>query len=137
MVDIKQSMYHRVLRVSALTCALVLLFESGLISNSTAILSQNTHQYLANAVGVGASIEPTELNTLTAELTSQKLALQQREEALREREIDVGLAENGQQDKMVYILSGILFILLVLIILNYTLDFLRYREQKMLLKEAV
>ena len=137
MVDIRQSMYHRVLRVSALTCALVLLFESGLISNSTAILSQNTHQYLANAVGVGASIEPTELNTLTAELTSQKLALQQREEALREREIDVGLAESGQQDKRVEILSGILFILLVLIILNYTLDFLRYREQKMLLKEAV
>jgi hypothetical protein len=138
MVDIRQSMYHRVLRVLALTCALVLLFESGLVHNSTALLSQNTHQYLANVVGVGASIEPTELNSLTAELTAQKLALRQREDAVREREIDVGLAEGGQQqDTTIYILSGILFVLLVLIVLNYTLDFLRYREQKFRSKEAV
>lgn len=132
MVDIKQSMYHRVLRVAALTCALVLLFESGLVHNSTALLSQNTHQYLANAVGIGATVEPTELNMVTAELTAAKMEL------AREREINVGLAGGQSSDRAIYILSGILFILLVLIVLNYTLDFLRYREQKSLrLKEAV
>ncbi len=126
MVDIKESKYHRVLRVSALVCALVLLFESGLVHKSTAALSQNTHQYLANAVGVGASVEPTELNTVTAELTAAKMEL------AREREINVGLREGTNDDRAIYILSGILFILLVLIVLNYTLDFLRYREQKSL-----
>ncbi|MBP6924597.1 MAG: hypothetical protein KBB78_03440 [Candidatus Pacebacteria bacterium] len=132
MVDIKHSTYHRVLRVSALTCAFVLLFESGLVHSSTALLSQNTHQYLANAVGVGASIEPTELNMVTAELTAAKMELQ------REREINVGLAQGQGGNQAIYILSGILFILLVLIVLNYALDYLRYRDQKLLrLKEAV
>lgn len=133
MIDIKQSMYHRVLRVSALTCALVLLFESGAVHQSTAILSQNTHQYLANAVGIGASVEPTELNMVTAELTAAKMEL------AREREINVGLKDGeGESEKTIYILSGILFILLVLIVLNYTLDYLRYREQKALqIKQAV
>jgi hypothetical protein len=125
-VDIRNSMYHKVLRVTAVVCALTLVFESGLLHESTALLSKNTHQYLANAVGVGASIEPTELNTVTAELTAAKMELQ------REREINVGLAERGGNDRAIYILSGILFVLLVLIILNYTLDYLRYREQKML-----
>jgi len=120
-------MYHRVLRVFVVVCAFVLLFESGLVHESTALLSKNTHQYLANAVGVGASVDPTELNTVTAELTAAKMELQ------REREINVGLTERGGNDSAVYILSGILFVLLVLIILNYTLDYLRYREQKMLI----
>jgi hypothetical protein len=132
MIDVKNSMYHRVLRVAALVTAFVLLFESGLVHHSTAILSQNTHQYLANAVGVGASVEPTELNMVTAELTAAKIELQ------REREINVGLREGQGNDNTVYILSGILFVMLVLIILNYTLDYLRYREQKSLrLTEAV
>jgi hypothetical protein len=119
-------MYHKVLRVAAVVCALTLLFESGLLHESTKIMSKNTHQYLANSVGVGASINPTELNTVTAELTAAKMELQ------REREINVGITERGNNDRMIYILSGILFVLLVLIILNYTLDYLRYREQKML-----
>jgi hypothetical protein len=125
------SMYHRVLRVSALVCACVLLFESGLVIESTRQLSLDTHSYLASVVGMSASVEPTELNTLTSELTEQKLALDAREAAIREREIEVGLAP-GQatgNERMIYILSGILFVLLVLIILNYALDYLRYRER--------
>jgi ABC-type Na+ efflux pump permease subunit len=104
----------------------VLLFESGFIDRSTSLLAQNTHRYLANAIGVGASVEKTELNTVTAELTAARMELQ------REREINVGLKEgNSGNEKTVYILSGILFILLVLIVLNYVLDFLRYRERKL------
>ncbi len=122
---IKDSMYHRVLRVATVVCAFVLLFESGLVHESTALMSQNTHQYLANAVGVGASVESTELNTVTAELTAAKMELQ------REREINVGLREGRpDNDTTIYILSGILFVLLVLIVLNYTLDYLRWREQR-------
>ena len=129
MKSIEDSLYHRVLRVSAVVCACVLLFESGLVSPVTKQLSLHTHQYLANAVGVGASVEPTELNSLTSDLTKQRLALQAREQAVREREIEIGLVPGeSSQDTSIYILSGILFILLVLIILNYTLDYLRARE---------
>lgn len=128
---LEDTMYHRVLRTSALVCALVLLFESGIISQSSARLALNTNEYLANAVGVGAGVEPTELNTLTAELTAQKKKLGDREAAIHEREIEVGLATGevpGQTTT--YVLAGVLFILLVLIVLNYILDYLRSRQPK-------
>lgn len=131
--DVKHSKYHKVLRVSAVVCTMMLLFESGLVHDSTRKLSIGTHEYLANAVGATASIDPTELNSLTAELTAQKLALQQRETSLREREIEIGLlpGESANQ-KTTYILAGVLFLLLILIVLNYTLDYLRLRETKRL-----
>jgi hypothetical protein len=131
--DVKHSKYHKVLRVSAVVCTMMLLFESGLVHDSTRQLSIGTHEYLANAVGATASIDPTELNSLTAELTAQKLALQQRETSLREREIEIGLlpGESANQ-KTTYILAGVLFLLLILIVLNYTLDYLRLREMKRL-----
>lgn len=118
------------LRVSALVCALVLVFESGLISESTAQLSRGTSSYLANAIGVGASVQPTELNMLTAELTERERDLDIREAALAEREIEVNLSrEAGSGDTATYLLASILFILLVLILLNYVLDYLRLKEQ--------
>lgn len=133
----QDSMYHRVLRVTATVFALVLLFESGLVHDSTALLSMNTHQYLANAVGVGASIDPTELNTMTAELTAQKRALDQREAALREREIAVDLGGSASNERTTYVLAAVLFILLVLIILNYVLDFLRSRQRGQFIAKGV
>lgn len=133
-----ESMYHRVLRVSAVVCALVLLFESGLVHQSTAYLAQNTHHYLAQAVGMSASVEPTELNTMTAELTKQKSALDAREAALREREIEIGL--NGGErpnETSTYVLASILFALLVLIVINYTLDYVRAKQQRQSVPQTV
>ena len=124
MKRLDESMYHRVLRVSLVVCALVLIFESGLVSPLTRQLSVETHQYLANVVGMSASVEPTELNSLAAELSKQKLALD-----AREREIEVNLAKSQSANQTsTYVLAGILFVLLVLIILNYTLDYLRSKE---------
>jgi hypothetical protein len=131
MKEISDTTYHRVLRVASVVCAVALLFESGIISPVTRQLSVETHQYLANAVGVGAAVEPTELNSLTSELTKQKLALQAREQQIAEREIEIGLAAGQSANQTsTYVLSGVLFILLVLIILNYTLDYLRAREPR-------
>jgi hypothetical protein len=107
----------------------MLIFQSGVIVQSSKQLSLNTQNYLANAVGMSASVEPTELNTLTAELTAQRLALSARETAVAEREIAVNLAQGGSSQRTTYVLSTILFILLVLIIINYGLDFLRSRER--------
>jgi hypothetical protein len=77
-------------------------------------------------IGINASVAPTELNTLTAQLT-------QREQELREREIAVQLKEESPSestDMSTYILSILLFILLVLIVLNYALDYIRTKQSQ-------
>lgn len=126
----KDSNYHRFLRVTVIVFAFILLFDSGVVNESTARLADGTQVYLATAIGVGASVQPTELNQWTAELTSRERELEAREAALREREIDVSL-NNGSvtgSNYSTYILASILFILLLLILLNYTLDYLRMKE---------
>lgn len=125
--------YHKLLRVAMVVVAFVLLFDSGMVAPATAVLSENTQSYLSAAVGVGASVRPTEVNQITAELTAQRQALDEREAVLAQREIEVGLAESSPTanfDYSTYVLASILFILLVLIVLNYTLDYLRVREQE-------
>ena len=132
----RYSKYHKVLRVSAVVCALGLLFQSGIVYESTKHLSMGAQQYIANAVGASASIDPTELNSLTAELTAQKLALQQRESKILDREIEIGLTPGAREiATSTYVFSGILFILLVLIVLNYGLDYMRLKEKRTTLVE--
>jgi len=117
------TVYHKLLRITALTLAFVLLFVSGVFTPITKELSRNAGSYVAAGIGMNASVLPTETNTLTAQL-------QERERALKQREIDVSLRESGgNTDMATYILSMLLFILLVLIILNYVLDFVRARQQ--------
>lgn len=127
----RNSTYHRILRVSAVVCALALVFASGLMSESTARISNGTFAYLATAIGMSASVQPTELNQLTAQLTAKERELAAREAALREREISVDIGSGGASgDRATYILASILFILLVLILINYTLDYMRLREER-------
>ncbi len=127
----EHTLYHSFLRVSAVVCAITLLFDGGFIFEDTARLSQNTQHYLANAVSVSVGIAPTELNTLTAELTEQKRALDAREQAIVEREIELQKNPSiaSQSDASTFILSIVLFVLLALIILNYGLDYARVRKE--------
>lgn len=119
------SAYHSFLRVTVVVLAAVLVFDSGLFTSATAQLSGQTQQYLANAVGVYAGVAPNEVNTLTTRITELEQQLSQ-----REREIDPGLGGLGTaSNASTFILSGILFIFLVLIILNYALDYARARER--------
>ena len=127
------SAYHMVLRVTGVMLALLLVFDSGVLLPVTKELSIGAQQYVANTVGATARVEQTELNTLTAELTRQKKELDEREVALNERELSVGLGGGTQQSVQsdsisTYILSVLLFIILVLIVLNYALDFARSRR---------
>jgi hypothetical protein len=128
-----QSTYHSLLRIAALCVALVMVFESGLLSQTTAQMAGQTERYLANAVGVSVGVAPTELNQITAALTEREQELAARESALTERELEIGLqsgfAGTGT-DTSTFILATILFILLVLIILNYALDYIRSREEQ-------
>ena len=121
--------YHRILRVSLLVSAIALVFESGILSQSTAQLSAGTQLYLANAIGMSAAVQPTELNQYTAKLNAMEQDLAAREAALREREISVELSGGPLNNQSTtYILASILFILLVLILLNYVLYFLKVRN---------
>lgn len=127
----QDSNYHRILRISAVVCSLALVFQSGLVSDATKQMATQTQSYLANAVGASASVAPTELNQYTAELTARQRELDAREAALNDREISLGLTSErspSDTDTTTYILASILFILLVLILLNYTLDYLRSKE---------
>jgi hypothetical protein len=132
MLSSKDTNYHRFLRVSVLVMAFVLIFESGLLVRSSGTVANNVREYLVGAVGMTASVQPTELNQYTAALTQKEQELRDREAALMQREISSGLNEGSTTNSQVstYLLASILFILLVLILLNYALDFLRSREQR-------
>lgn len=122
--------YHSFLRVSLLVTVAVLMFDGGFLFPITKQLSDNTISYLAGtSAGVFASVPSNELNSLTAQLTEQQRILDAREAQLREREIatrDYG--SSGETDYSMYIISSILFILLVLIVLNYVMDWMRIKN---------
>lgn len=122
----QHSTYHSLLRVSALTLSLVLLFASGVLSPVTRELTGSTARYLANAISMSASVAPNDYNALSAQIA-------QKQQELNQREIEVGLKEqsaNAGSELPIYILSTLVFILLVLIVLNYALDFIRARKEK-------
>lgn len=123
-----ESVYHSFLRVSLVVVALLLIFDGGFIAPVTQTLSENTYDYIASsAVGVFAGVGQNELNALTTEITKRTGELDAREKALQEREIAARSYGTNSTDYSVYILSSILFILTVLIVLNYFLDWRRTR----------
>ncbi len=121
--------YHSLLRISSLTLAMVLVFQSGVVSPLTRQLANSTTEYLVAAVGATARVDPTVVNTLTAQVTELEQQLAAREGSNVERTIDAQVSggANTDGDRTTFILSIILFILLTLIIINYVLDFLRSR----------
>lgn len=126
----EQTTYHQVLRISVCVLAFVLLFDSGLLIPHSNEVSKNTQQYLANVIGVTASVETTELNVITAELTERRTQLDAREAVIAEREIQLqsNPVLSPTSNTSTFILSAVLFILLVLIVLNYGLDYARLRS---------
>lgn len=124
--------YHSFLKVTAVVFATVLLFDGGYFHPVTKQLSDNTITYLASVgSSVTAQVAPTELNTLTAELTARERELAEREAELTAREIAVrDFGTSPATDYSTYVLSIILFILTTLIILNYILDWLRIRHTR-------
>lgn len=125
-------LYRSVLRVSVVVTAFILVFQSGLIDERTAVVfSEATDSLYATVVGASASVRPTEINQITAELTRQQQMLAAREETLAAREIELGLAQGSTQsnnETTTYVLAAILLIQLILLILNYVLDYLRSKE---------
>lgn len=128
----EHSTYHKLLRISMLVVTTVLLFQAGLVSTVTARYALDTQHYMANAVGVFVGVAPNELNLITADLTKREMALAARESAVTEREIDVGLIPGTTyltQQTTTLVLAGVLLIILMLLILNYILDYRRWRAR--------
>jgi len=125
-MSIRYSIYHAVLRVSIVVTAVLLLFVSGFLHHTTALIAQDVSRQVATAVGMSLGVTPNELNQITAALTTREQQLQQRELLIREREIELGLSTGASStNTSTYILSAILFILLLMIVFNYILDFSR------------
>jgi hypothetical protein len=123
-MSIRTSTYHRALRVSALITFLLLGFMSGMLFPQGDMLSRTTSAYLANVVGVGASVVPNGTNTLVQELKNRSDLLDQ-----KEREIDARARDHESPfgDPTVLALSLILGVQLILIVTNYILDYRRFR----------
>ena len=131
--------YRSLLRISTAVMAAVLMFQSGLIDALSTQLFSGATQYLGAAVGMSAAVQPTDYNSSTAELSRQQQLLAAREEAVAEREIAVQLNSNegsSSSDRTTYLLAALLFVQLVVIVLNYGLDFLRAKEQQSLLNRV-
>ncbi len=129
----EKTVYHSLLRILICVFALLLVFDSGLLVDSTSALSDQTQRYMASVVGVSVGVAPTEVNQLTARITELESELE-----AKERLIAVSVRDNNQKpafDKSTFLLSIILFILLVLIVLNYALDYLRQRRPTILYNE--
>jgi hypothetical protein len=126
------SIYHRFLRVSLLVMTAILLFDSGAISPVTKQLSDTTIIYVASVgSSVAANVAPNEFNTLSAEIAKQQELLNRREAELNEREIKArSFGSEEGTDYSIYIISAILFIIIVLLIVNYVLDFTRVRRYR-------
>ena len=125
--SLESSTYHSLLRVALLVCAFTLVFDIGLLNEATQKLSLNAQQYVAAAVGVRVGVAQNDVNVLTARITELETEL-----ARKEREIDVNVdktASPAGPNTSTFVLSAILFILLVLIVLNYVLDYLRSRRE--------
>ena len=126
-------MYHSrtrsILRVSMILAAFVLVFDGGFLSPITEQLSNTTYTYLAAAgASMSASVPENEFNTLTADIAAEQLRLAAREQALNEREIAARTYENeSSTDYSTYVLSLLLFIIVVLLMLNYVMDWQRAR----------
>ena len=123
-------MYRSFLRIGILVSAITLLFDGGFVVPITKQLSNNTFQYLGS-VGSSmlASVEPNEINTLTAEITARQRELDARESALRAREIETrDFGQESSTEYSTYIIATVLFILTVLLLLNFAMDFARIRS---------
>jgi hypothetical protein len=117
--------YHKIIRTSALIVAFTLLFQSGVASSTTKQFSFQTEMYLANVVGITASVPENEINQLSAGLEKRKNELDERERNIRQLERNTVSLD----DRTTYLLSVTLFILLILIVLNYVMDIVRNRRE--------
>lgn len=119
------SVYHKVLRVSALTVALMLVFESGMCSPVSKQFADNTIIMLASAsTQVGIMNFSSNLN-VAATLTARQNVIDTTNGNLSERSAPTRISVETESGYPTYVLSTILFLLVLLILMNYLFDWRR------------
>jgi hypothetical protein len=110
--------------------AFVLVFDSGVLSSVTKQLSDSAISYVASVgSSVLANVPENEINTLTAQISARERELDAREALLREREIDArDFGTTGTTDYSTYIIGSILFVIILLLMLNYIMDWKRVQR---------
>ena len=119
--------------MSVVVTAFILVFQSGLVDERTTVLFSETTKNLSAMVGASATVAPTEINQITAGLTEQQQLLNARAETINAREIELGLSDGVTKQTTTtttYLLAAVLLIQLILLVLNYLLDYLRSRETR-------
>lgn len=125
--------YHSFLRVAMVVIAFVLIFDSGFLFPITKQLSDVTVGYLASVgAGMFASVPQNEINSLSAQIAEKQRELDEREASLNAREISARSfgANDSPSDFSTYILSVILFVITVLLVLNYIMDWIRVKQNR-------
>jgi predicted PurR-regulated permease PerM len=125
----QDTLTRSLLRIGMVVGAAILVFDGGYVAPITQQLSEYTYEYVASVgASMSASVEPNEINTLSAELAEAQRQLMAREQALEEREIAARTFGSGADtDYSTYIISLLLFIIIVLLMLNYVMDWQRAR----------
>lgn len=130
------SRYHSFLRVLLLVSAIVLIFDSGIFIPATKQISRTTTAYMASVgSGMFASVPENEVNALSAKISEQQRVLDAREASLREREIAARSYTSDDTGYSTYIISVMLFIIIVLLVVNYIMDFVRFKQYLRILNE--
>lgn len=119
--NIADSWYHSSLRVFSLLLALALVFESGILNVATQSISHTAGQQFATliqATSDGALYEDSVMSvTLSEDLTSD--------------------SKSSSLGEITFLIATTLFIILLLLVLNYILVYLRYREHGRLMSSSV
>jgi len=126
MKSIENSLYHSFLKIAVCVFALTLVFDSGFAIPATEGMSSLTQQHLASVVGVTLGVAPNDVNVLTTRITELETELEAKERLIAVNLQDANSA--GSFDVSTFVLSIIVFILLVLIVLNYALDYVRQKK---------
>lgn len=122
--NISTGWYHSALRICVVLFALALVFESGILSPATRNIAHLAGQQFATAIQATVDTSYSEDAMLIAETNNSQL-------------IETSIPATQPIDRSTFLLSVMVFILLLLIVLNYILDHLRNQVHKHLESQQV
>ncbi len=105
------------------------IFVLGLVSAQVSAFPNRIDRQLALVTGINAAVAPNPINTLADQLSQKEQTLTEREQALQQQESSLRTMLQDEMAKerqtLLWEVSVAIGVLLVLIGINYYLDFLR------------
>lgn len=108
---------------SVLGCAI--LFVALSLYGNVSLGTKEFAREMGAAVGASASVPPNEYNTLAQALLKKEAEVNQKEAALAVREAEVLQQGNGKDTTLVFLVLFVGILLLILILINFYLDWKR------------